>query len=185
MLVNFRNKDAFGPFAPPSHASLRPSISNSSFQSPLSKRLSTQSVQYATSNLSHDFSDTTPTPSPSASTTLLSTAFFEDKRFVPVLPDDFFAVLDASKAHHYGISAAVLREREHTETDENVDGDTSGATTNNTSSSTVEEWFDWREHSSTEISLPVENDEEDEAYGVLETPRQRAGFESSPFGGSS
>lgn len=154
MLVNFRNKDAFGPFA--------------SQNTQLSHRPSTSTLLF-------ESFDTTPVPSPTVTTLPLEGEI--DSRFVPVLPDDFFAVLDQAKAHHYGISAALLREREHLG---GLDGDTSGTT-----NSTGDEWFDWRENSG-EYN---DDDEEEEAsvgsYGVLETPRQNSGaFESNPLGHS-
>lgn len=75
MLLNFRIKDAFGPFAKTATSS-RPS------STPTNSNRNSLLLSDAASSRS----TSTAEPAPD-----------EDTRFVPILPDDFFAVLDAAK----------------------------------------------------------------------------------------
>ncbi|GAA5859929.1 hypothetical protein JCM1840_001800 [Sporobolomyces johnsonii] len=172
MLVNFDQPDAFGPFAavPPRTSNSNSNNSENGTATPRSiSRLSLSSASRLSSN---DLS-----ASDAASLRSISTNGGELKPkepFVPLLPDDFFAVWDAAKAR-----AGYP-----------VGGGANGAGMVGATSGTGGDWQNWRE------GLPGDDDFDDDdddassvrytglrdsssesESSVQETPRPRTGFQ--------
>ncbi|KAI5477084.1 DIL and Ankyrin domain containing protein [Pseudohyphozyma bogoriensis] len=94
MLVNFRSKDAFGPFSSPdpqtSGAETPRSVVGSEASRRASVALNGAAVRLATGGSDDGSDGQSPIPEE------------EDLRFIPTLPEEFFAVLDAAKEEAYG-----------------------------------------------------------------------------------
>lgn len=172
MLVNFRTKDAFGPFA----SEVSPAatfISTFSENQSLRHMSSRGSMQSYTSVIDH-LGNSPPIGGALAAP--------DDTRFVPVLPDDFFSVIDAAKSHAYGRPIPKVdetygwkgseEESEEEEDDADISGDFTGG-----EGQAEGGWFDWRDG----MQRTGDEDEDDEEYerrfgAVLDTPRPSIGF---------
>ncbi|GAA5895064.1 uncharacterized protein JCM6883_002308 [Sporobolomyces salmoneus] len=181
MLINFDQPDAFGPFAP-SRSRTNTSGDGTTTPRSLSRLSFTSSSRRSTIASRTDLDpDSSTLTSPNLS--LTSSSELKPKEpFVPLLPDDFFAVWDAAKARaarsHHGVAALE------------GGGGISGS------------WQSWRDHMPGEESesgsdLEGDGDDDEEAEGsviyrsgtgegnssfesdggVMETPRPRSGFQ--------
>ncbi|GAA5957255.1 hypothetical protein JCM3765_000405 [Sporobolomyces pararoseus] len=184
MLVNFDQPDAFGPFAPSRPRSRVNSREGTATPRSLS-RMSFTSSSRLSSAAEPDSTTTLTSPDPSSSS---STDLQPQDPFVPILPDDFFAVWDAAKAR----ASTAHRHQNGAETVLNGSG---GGLSG--------DWQSWRanmpgEESESGSDLDVDDGRDangsvvyrsapgeegdssfdsEEGVGVMETPRPRSGFQ--------
>lgn len=182
MLINFDQPDAFGPFAPNRPRSNANSREGTATPRSLSRMSFTSSSRFS-SSIHENEPESGSVASPNLSST--SSEPRPKEPFVPLLPDDFFAVWDAAKAraanahrHQNGGVSAVPNggdwqswrndmPGEESESGSDLEGDEHGDE-NDREGSVI--------YRSSEAGGDNSFDSE-EAMGVMETPRPRSGFQ--------